>query len=192
MAALDLRCLTTDPDGTTYYSFSYTGTGSQPPRSEAILIKSNTNPASPANLTWSVVSMIDTVYLTYKDQFYFGEDYTCAVNAQGVFTVFGRYNGLTGPNAVPKIPRGFRYDPAGSMDPSFKFEGPGAWSNITFDPVYNWTGLYDQQVLGYVNNAGTSVLVHAYLSVNSTTVNIARVDEATKMLTSAGVWPLVN
>ena len=60
MGVITLNCITTDPDSTTYYGFAYAT--SYAPRSnypDAVLVKSNPNPASPANLTWSVVSRIN-------------------------------------------------------------------------------------------------------------------------------------
>ncbi|KAG0203708.1 hypothetical protein BGX33_008955, partial [Mortierella sp. NVP41] len=193
MGVLDIRCLATDPDATTFYGFAYATTyngysniANNP--FHVILVKSNPNPVSPDNLTWSLVSELASWKLIWEYEPSAGVEYSCAVNAQGVFTVFSRYKGIF--SKKESVPHGIRYDPAGTMDPRFRFEGPGAWMNITIDNAYSWTGDFKQHISGYINSRGTSLLVHAFLSEKSNTVHIASVNEATKTLTAAGVWDL--
>ncbi|KAF9089164.1 hypothetical protein BGX29_012181 [Mortierella sp. GBA35] len=168
MGILDLVCLTTDPDATTYYGFAYAnpesdglGTYAGNEYLNSILVKSNSNPASSKNVTWSVASMTSSRSLDKTFNQYYGDifKYSCTVNAQGVFTMFGRYQGSIAYGDKDYQITGLRYDPAGTMDPSFNFKGPA---------------------LGYANNGASSVLVHAIITEKTNTPKLATVNEATK------------
>ncbi|KAF9092843.1 hypothetical protein BGX23_003876 [Mortierella sp. AD031] len=185
MGVLDLDCLTTDSDATTYYGFTFTSSYDDAPNpytSNAVLVKSNSNPVSPYNLTWSVVSRIESRYLMGSIE----GSISCAVDAQGVFTAFRRYKGMS--SYTTSLPFGLRYDPTGTMDAKFNVKGPGAWMNITVDPSYAWSKDYTNQVLGYVSNGASNVLIHAVLDKANNTIYVASVNEATKTLTAAGLW----
>ncbi|KAG0258208.1 hypothetical protein BGZ95_005026 [Linnemannia exigua] len=184
-----LKCFTTDAAATTFYAFahdrSYDSVYSVNSKVyEAVLIKSNINPASPESLTWSVVSRINSRSLAGD----FGDvdnaaEYSCTINSQGVFTLLGRDSGILSSGT----PFGVRYDPTATMDPKFNFEGPGGWMNITIHSNYNWPSSYKEQTLGYVNSGGSSVLVHAVRT--SSSFNIATLNEETKILTGVASWP---
>ncbi|KAF9130123.1 hypothetical protein BG015_004046 [Linnemannia schmuckeri] len=184
-----LKCVTTDAAATTFYAFAYDRSyDSVYPVNrkvyEAILIKSNTNPASPDRLTWSVVSRIDSRSLAGDfDDVNDAAEYSCTTNAQGVFTLLGRYSG----SLSSGTPFGVRYDPTATMDSKFNFKGPGGWMNITIHSNYNWPSSYKEQTLGYVNSGGNSVLVHAIRTPSS--FNIATLNEETKTLTGVASWP---
>ncbi|KAK3841651.1 MAG: hypothetical protein J3R72DRAFT_491232 [Linnemannia gamsii] len=174
MGILQLRCVTTDPAATTFYGFAYAKgynlTAPDIPSSTnyTVLVKSNTNPASPSELTWSLVSMIESETLTYYDPDY-SHSYACAVNAQGVFSVFISF-------VTPsRKPFGIRYDP-----------GLRAWTNLTVDSKYAWPYVFKEQMLGYVNN----VLVHVVFYSSPGTIYFATMNEATKTLIPAGVWAM--
>jgi len=196
MGFIDLICITADPDATTFYGLAYTHIQEQSPSGNydtqnLVLVKSNTNPSSPSNLTWSVVSRIDSWELVAMDVVdgsgVFGStEFSCTVNAQGVFTVFREpgYYSTTGLS-------GMRYDPTGTKDPSSDSQGPGTWMNMTIDSGYNWSGDSRGQVLKYVNNGTSPVLVHAFLD-KYYTMHIGIVNEATKTLTGAAVWSMVS
>ncbi|KAF9931743.1 hypothetical protein FBU30_009667 [Linnemannia zychae] len=185
-----IACLTTDPAATTYYALSRDVTYNNTAPIQIILLKSNSNPTSPSSLTWSVVSRIDQsplvdssadVFTTYSC--------TCAVDAQGVFTLFGSPKGASN-SLPPNIPVGIRYDPASTTDPKYNYKGPGGWMNIIIDPKYNWGYKYDLQALGYVNSGGSKLLVHCVMNSGSGAVTIATMNESTKTLTAAAVWNL--
>ncbi|KAG0372741.1 hypothetical protein BGX24_012640 [Mortierella sp. AD032] len=184
-----LKCVTTDAAATTFYAFahdrSYDSVYSVNSKVyEGILIKSNINPASPDSLTWSVVSRIHTNSLAgYFNSINDAKDYSCSINAQGVFTLLGRDSGIL----ASGTPFGVRYDPTATMDPKFNFKGPGGWMNITIHSNYNWPSSYKEQTLGYVNSGGSSVLVHAIRT--SSSFNIATLNEETKTLTGVASWP---
>ncbi|KAG0063779.1 hypothetical protein BGZ89_009631 [Linnemannia elongata] len=183
-----LKCVTTDAASTTFYAFAHDRSYDSvyPVNSqvyEAILIKSNINPASPDSLTWSVVSRINSRSLTGGFDAINGAKYSCAINAQGVFTLLCRDSG----ELASGSPFGVRYDPAATMDPKFNFKGPGGWMNITIHSNYNWPSSYNEQALGYVNSGGSIILVHAIRT--SSSFNIATLNEETKTLTGVASWP---
>ncbi|KAF9146015.1 hypothetical protein BGX30_005111 [Mortierella sp. GBA39] len=189
MGVLDIICLTTDPDSTAFYGFAYAYSYDCSYCSYNVLVKSNANPTSGSTLTWSLVSKIDSKNITGTAVDMYAQ-FSCAINAQGVFTMFGWTRDSGGSYSNPEITYGVRYDPAGTMDANYNFQGSGAWMNVTIDKAYNWAGTSSQHILGYVNNGGTTDLVHTVLSGNENTIYVAKVDEATKILTAAGTWVL--
>ncbi|KAK3808807.1 MAG: hypothetical protein JOS17DRAFT_545002, partial [Linnemannia elongata] len=189
MGVLDIKCLTTDPDSTAFYGFAYAD--SYPCSyyycNNNVLVKSNTNPTSGSTLTWSLVSKISSSNMTRTTSSIYNPKYSCAINAQGVFTMFGWTRASY---SFPETSFGIRYDPAGTMDAKYNFQGSGAWMNITIDSAYNWTGASAQHTLGYVNNGLTTDLVHTAISPDENKIYVAKVNEATKSLTAAGTWAL--
>lgn len=192
MGALDLICVTTDPDSTAFYGFAYADSYdcSYGYCSNNVLVKSNANPTSGSSLTWSLVSKISSRNMTSVASYIFDAKFSCAISAQGVFTMFGWTRGgmYSGPNSA----FGVRYDPAGTMDAKYNFQGSGAWMNVTIDLAYNWTGSTNKHTLGYVNNGVTTDLVHTVISGDGNNIYVAKVDESTKTLTAAGNWALVS
>lgn len=128
MSVLNLECVTTDPGATTFYGYAYVDNepGQSIKGKYTVLVKSNANPTSPIDLRWTVVSMIDNEKLGgYRT---FTVPLSCTISAQGVFTMIAR---TTRANSVPHI---IRYDPAGKIEPTWGFKGPGAWTTIGIDP----------------------------------------------------------
>lgn len=192
MGILDLLCVTTDPVSSTFYGFAYAqdfSTSIAQPL-YAVLVMSNSSPTSPTDLTWSVVSMIDGSQLNGYPASVTSVDTSCSYNAQGVFTMLGQYNATSSPGSR-KIPYGFRYYPSGSMDPKFRFNGVGSWSNITMADGFNWSGSFNKRAMGYVNMTSTMVLIHASISDSNNAVSLATFDESTKTLTPTAVWEMV-
>ncbi|KAG0065137.1 hypothetical protein BGZ89_008580 [Linnemannia elongata] len=190
MGVLDIICLTTDPDSTAFYGFAYADSNDCNFRrgscTNYVLVKSNTNPTSGSTVTWSLVSKINNKNMTGNPIYIYNTRFSCAINAQGVFTMFGWTYYLD----RLAIPFGVRYDPAGTMDAKYNFQGSGAWMNVTIDQAYNWTGSTNKHTLGYVNNGVTTDLVHAVISGDGNNIYVAKVDESTKTLTAAGNWAL--
>lgn len=139
MGVLDIICLTTDPDSTTFYGFAYAyGYVCNDPYdcTYNVLVKSNANPTSGSTITWSLVSKIIDTNMPGNPYFYYDSKFSCAINAQGVFTMLGWTHDR---QAYIDKTFGIRYDPTGTMDAKYNFQGPGAWMNITIDQSYNWT-----------------------------------------------------
>ncbi|KAK3830446.1 MAG: hypothetical protein JOS17DRAFT_775274 [Linnemannia elongata] len=178
MGVLDLLCVTTDPDATTFFGFAYAEdyntTVSKP--KYAVLIKSNTKPISPGDLTWSVVSMFDSSKLAGNPNSVAAADCSCVLSEQGVFTMFGLTPASLS-SSTSKMPFGIRYDPTG-----------GTWMNVTVAAGYTWSGVFSRRSLGYVNNGASKVLVHASISASNNTINLATVNESTRSLSAVGLW----
>lgn len=191
MGVLNLSCVTTDPDATTFYAFAYASeyvckvSGSRCYNN--VLIKSNANPTDPKAMTWTLVSRIDSRSMIGSVGYVYKTDFSCIMNAQGVFTMFG-WNRDLYDNGSDVAPFGLRYDPAGKMDAKYDFKGPGAWMNVTVDRAHELTSSSTVHRLGYVNNE----LVHVLLNEGANRINLAKVDEATKTLTSVGKWSMVS
>ncbi|KAF9153496.1 hypothetical protein BG015_003276 [Linnemannia schmuckeri] len=191
MGVLDIICLTADPASTTFYGFAYADIydcNYYGGCLNNVLVKSQANPVSGKNITWSLVSRIDSRNMTGIAKSVYSASFSCSVSAQGVFTMFG-WTLNSGRNG-PETAYGIRYDPTGTMDTKYNFQGSGAWINMTIDRAYNWTESDAQHKLGYVNNGVTTELVHSVLSKDGSKIYLAKVDEATKTLTAAGNWAL--
>ncbi|KAF9145520.1 hypothetical protein BG015_011870 [Linnemannia schmuckeri] len=189
MGLLNLTCLTSDSNKTSFYGVAfardYSSNNDKP--EYAIVVRSNTNPTSPTNITWTTISMFDSSKLAGYPDAAKGVDYSCAYNEQGIFTLFGRTTG--GSSKVPiMVPFGIRYDPTGSMDPRFDFQGTGAWMNISVDTGHTWSGGFTRYSLGYINNGSTKALVHASISETNNTVSLATVDDSTRTLAATTIW----
>ncbi|KAG9069771.1 hypothetical protein KI688_009096 [Linnemannia hyalina] len=154
----------------------------------AILFRSNTNPASSTNITWTTISTFDSSKLAGYPNAAKGVDYSCAYNEQGVFTMFGRTTGGS-PSVTTMVPFGVRYDPNGSMDPGFNYQGTGAWMNITVEG-YTWLGGFTRFSLGYVKTGATKVLVHASISDTNNVVSLATVNDPTGILATTAAWTM--
>ncbi|KAG0071909.1 hypothetical protein BGZ89_008979 [Linnemannia elongata] len=195
MGRLDFLCLTSTPDPSTFYGLDEASSFDDLPNSYRegsllIIFKSNSNPISPTNLTWSVVSRIPTEDLNVFSH----KEHTCIVNADGVFTFF--FQNYT--TDALDVPSGVRYDPFGlpDSDTLIGSKGPGTWKPFKVDPNYQWGSLYDfvgaSQALGYVSSPKGLYLVHCIL--RGTTLQIATHEETSKVLTlsKVGTWYLPN
>ncbi|KAH7050495.1 hypothetical protein BKA57DRAFT_491810 [Linnemannia elongata] len=180
MGVIDLVCVTTDPGATTYYGLAYADDYGQGSKriNYAVLIKSNTKPISPGDLTWSVVSMFDSSKLAGDPYSVTAADCSCVINEQGVFTMFGLSAGAMSTTAST-FPFGIRYDPTS-----------GAWMNVTVNAGYTWSGVFSRRSLGYVNNGTSKVLVHASISTSNNTIYLATVIESTRTLSPKALWTM--
>ncbi|KAG0078008.1 hypothetical protein BGZ90_006108 [Linnemannia elongata] len=138
-------------------------------------------------LKWSVVSKFDASKLSGYPGLINGVDISCAMNALGVFTMFGQYTSTT-PFTSTKLPFGIRYDPAGKMNPRVGYNGDGAWSNITVADGFTWSGPFNRYALGYTNSSANAMLVHASFSHTNDTIALATLNESTMTLAPMAVW----
>jgi hypothetical protein len=190
MGVLDLLCVTTDLDATTFfglaYAEDYSSTDVKP--QYVVLVKSNTNPSSPTDLAWSVLSKFDGSKLKGYPGSVNGVDTSCTITARGVFTMVGRYKATSSPVDV-MANFGIRYDPTALMDNRIEFDGPGVWMNISIADGYHYSGDFTRRSLGYISNGA---LVHFSLSDTSNTITLATINETTLTLEPTTVWILVN
>lgn len=186
MGKLDIGCLTSTPDSSTFYGLdvtsSYDYAVEYKSGSSFVIFKSNANPTSPENLTWSLVSRL------YIEDLGIGSlsDYSCAVDANGVFTFF--FEDYSSPN----IPSGIRYDPNGKADSGAVTgsKGPGTWRSISVDRSHQWERSRINQALQYVDSPSGPLLLHCIIRGNK--VLFASYNEATNALNSIGSWYLVR
>ncbi|KAG9069779.1 hypothetical protein KI688_009104 [Linnemannia hyalina] len=90
---LNILCVTTDPNAATFFGFAYADDYSTITTNPqlAVRVRSNTNPSSEGDFTWSVVSKLDGSKLNGYPDAVNGVDYSRAINAELVVTVFGRH-----------------------------------------------------------------------------------------------------
>lgn len=193
MGLLNTICITTDPGVTAFYGLAFAeGYGPNNDKPEyAILVRSNTNPVSSTNITWTTISTFDSSKLAGYPNAAKGVDYSCAYNEQGVFTMFGRTAGGSS-SVTTMVPFGVRYNPNGSMDPRFNYQGTGAWMNITVEDGHTWSGGFTRFSLGYVKTGATKVLVHASISDTKNVVSLATVKDSTGTLAATALWTMVT
>ncbi|KAF8931282.1 hypothetical protein EDD21DRAFT_447973 [Dissophora ornata] len=183
-----VACVTSD--GTSLYGLTdtmflgtYTG--------EVAVVKSNPNPKSLADVSWTVLSSIDM-----KDMYFScglltlgtgtgwaDSKYYCSVSAQGVFTLLCDNTGL-GPTTAPMV----QYNPKGPKNTAVTSKGPGSWQNITVPAAYNWTGYHSNDILFYDDSVTSQRLWHVYHMPYANTIKIGYVDPASQTLVSAGTW----
>ncbi|KAG0295068.1 hypothetical protein BGZ97_004911 [Linnemannia gamsii] len=186
MDVADLSCVTTDPESTAFNGYSYAEDYvSTPPKTVVVLVRSNTNPTSPTDFSWSIISKIDSKNLAEPGENTNDVSLTFTISAQGVFAMFAQLKGSG------SISYAIRYNPAGNMDPRFGYKGAGDWMNIVIDPAYKPSGKFRAQVSGYVSKGATSTLVPALLPLKGSTISLATVDDATHTLSPVAVWRAV-
>ncbi|KAF9178745.1 hypothetical protein BGZ50_007510 [Haplosporangium sp. Z 11] len=199
MSGITFNCLTTDTSTTTYYGMAladdYAISKYPSTKTKVIaMVKSNTSPASPQSLTWSVVSKIRFESLTGQNMRPY-DLAMCAINSKGVFSLMVHYgfpsSGSSKPETWPTGPRLYQYDPNGKkMDASFNYDGTGSWSNVTIDTSdLSITGSWLHPRLKYVNNGGIETLILSYADDNLN-VGLAVLNEATNTFAYAATWKM--
>ncbi|KAF9118576.1 hypothetical protein BGW39_001032 [Mortierella sp. 14UC] len=184
------RCLATTPDASTFYGFDYTPStddtlSEYKEANSFVIIKSNANPTSPTNLSWTVWSR---VYLDDLPPMSLSGGTSCAVSNEGVFTIFFRQSSSSYNLSKPY---GFRYDPNGKPGSGSVAgnNGRGAWIPVKFRS-YDWSVFYDIQLLEYVNGPTGLQLVHCHK--DSYTVHCAIYNDATNTLEGAWTWSFMQ
>ncbi|KAF9900222.1 hypothetical protein EC991_007773 [Linnemannia zychae] len=154
------ECLTTTPDGSTFYGLADTSSTDDTlsdfkQSGSFVIVKSNSNPTSPENLTWTVWSRISISDLP--------------------------------PMQLGGVPYGYRFDPNGkSGSNSYRSNnGQGAWTLVKYQN-YNWPVKSDIQLLEYVNGPTGLQLLHCHMA--EYTFSCATYDDATNSLVGALSW----
>ncbi|KAF9431566.1 hypothetical protein BGZ76_000142 [Entomortierella beljakovae] len=138
-----------------------------------VLVKTNPNPVSLAEISWSVISTVETSVLydisNYKDQHY------CIVDDLGVFTYMDINVFMTPTNLGSG---GVQYSP--SLPPNnANNTGSGGWRNIDVTRPYPWDKkTYISSFFLIKDAAGNNVITHAvvedsfrYRAINFGTLN---------------------
>ncbi|KAK3814981.1 MAG: hypothetical protein J3Q66DRAFT_432708 [Benniella sp.] len=148
-----------------------------PPRGQHYVIaKSNTNPASFTEMTWSTVATISSAAFGMLHYIITA----CVVSGQGVVTIFD-YN--------YKV---IRYDPSATPNGGTASTRPGGWMQINVSNTFTLSRRGHMKSLAfYVKDTaagGVQKLVH--LTLTSSTLQFGIVDETTKTLSHAADWTI--
>ncbi|KAF9949712.1 hypothetical protein BGZ72_008561 [Mortierella alpina] len=192
MSGLTFNCLTTDPGATTFYGVIVaddhaTGTVESGFSEAVVVVKSNTNPASPLSVTWTVISKI--AYRSLTDLSALPNPVAlCAINSKGVLSLLLQFDAHTSkPFIGPAGPRVYQYDPNGKTDGSFGYTGAGSWSNVTVDETnLIITERWITPQLQYLYNGQVETLILSFVS--NSNVNFVALNEATNTFAHAATW----
>ncbi|KAK3814980.1 MAG: hypothetical protein J3Q66DRAFT_388897 [Benniella sp.] len=199
MGILDPSCVASGP-GNTVYAFAlaraYGSTALYREAQYYVIAKSNANPTSFKEMTWSTVATISSNAFSMLDKVI-----TCVVSDQGVVTIFGdtKYDSRISDAYGYMV---IRYDPSATPNGGTISTGPGGWMNITVsntytlarDP-YGGTTLSSLTSLAfYVKDTaagGAQKLIHLTMrGSNRPTLQFGIVDEITKTLSHAANWTM--
>jgi hypothetical protein len=196
MGILDPSCVAAGPVNTVYaFALALTyGNSTMPPGSQHYVIaKSNANPTSSKEMTWSTVATISSSAFSMLDKVS-----TCVVSDQGVVTIFGdiKYDPRIGISAAYGH-MAIRYDPSATPNGGMASTGPGGWMNITVSNTYTLArdSTMKWSLAFYVKDTaagGAQKLIHL-TSSNIQLPPILQfgiVDETTKTLSHVANWTL--
>ncbi|KAG0269975.1 hypothetical protein DFQ27_001236 [Actinomortierella ambigua] len=150
MGQLDIRCFSEAAN--TLYAIA---NGFNGEKQVIILLKSNTAPAGPSSLSWSVVSTtpLESLLTIYND------DILCHADPSGAFAVYSSdTNSDTGPM---RRPGGYRYHP--NLPKITDSTGPGGWANISIPKDLEWGSSSSKgRLFSLKDSSGTYHLYHAF------------------------------
>lgn len=150
-----------------------------------ILIKSNDNPASLADIKWEILSSVP-VFPTYNITS--ASKAVCNVDEKGVFTYLGM-NVYKTAGGLPET-GGVQYSSNYPTNPGGT--GPGGWKNIDTNGPFPWeTGSYDTILFNVPDSSGNNVLIMAWsLGGYSSNLQFASLDPSTFKLQQGPAWKL--
>ncbi|KAF9086000.1 hypothetical protein BGX23_009226 [Mortierella sp. AD031] len=151
-------CLTSD--GTTFYAHYTTNLGSSNNNDDTIILaKSNPNPASARDVTFSVVATAKESELGYLAGMAIIGGMLCHVDSRGVFTIIASSTKKSSNTAETLPEGGYQYTP-GSVDGT----SAGTWSTVTMTGPYDWNTLGGGGSLVTVPGGagGKDVLMHVF------------------------------
>ncbi|KAF9168600.1 hypothetical protein DFQ26_004234 [Actinomortierella ambigua] len=150
MGQLDIRCFSEAAN--TLYAIA---NGFNGEKQVIILLKSNTAPAGPSSLSWSIVSTtpLESLLTIYND------DILCHADPSGAFAVYSSdTNSDTGPM---RRPGGYRYHP--NLPKITDSTGPGGWANISIPKDLEWGSSSSKgRLFSLKDSSGTYHLYHAF------------------------------
>ncbi|KAK3814771.1 MAG: hypothetical protein J3R72DRAFT_461662 [Linnemannia gamsii] len=179
------NCMTSD--GTTFYGhavYSFTSGSSE---RTIVLAKSNANPASFSNVTWTLVATAKESDLGYLSGMNILKTILCNVNRQGVFTIIASSTKKS-PTDPENFPQG-GYQFAPNADGS---SGGGSWSKVSMTEPYPWDTIGQTSLTSVPGaNGGKDVLVHVFsTSTTGDTISISIFDPVTKAFAIKSAWTL--
>ncbi|KAG0269979.1 hypothetical protein DFQ27_001240 [Actinomortierella ambigua] len=181
MGQLDIACFATEETTKVLYAFSYAYDNNRSGYSGkqvGALIKSNAAP-TPDTLTWSLVSF------TSASNIFTLTSYSCIVDPNGAFTMFGVYS-----NSGKDRPGGFRYDPTLTTGNGTS----GTWTKIDIPIDYAWSETSYASAVFYLKNAaGKYDIYHAFAKSTPADIRFGALNTATNtMENSNATWAFPN
>ncbi|KAF9911630.1 hypothetical protein EC991_002748 [Linnemannia zychae] len=178
------NCVTSD--GTTFYGHEvYTFTSGRDERT-IVIAKSNSNPASFNDVTWTIVATANEADLGYLSGMNIMKTILCNVDKQGVFTIIASTTKKS-PSDAENFPQGgYQYTP--NADGS----SGGSWSKITMTEPYPWSGIGRASLTNIPGlNGGKDVVAHVFSHSNiEDTVSVAILDPVSKSFAIKSNWTL--
>ncbi|KAF9929808.1 hypothetical protein FBU30_001182 [Linnemannia zychae] len=179
------NCVTSD--GSTFYAHDILFLTLGSSERTIVLAKSNANPTSFDNVSWTVVATAKETDLGYLSGMNILKTILCHVDSKGVFTIIATTtkSSINDPENLP--PGGYQYTP----DPNNS--GTGTWSKITFKEPYTWSGLSGGDLVTVPGTGGNDVLMHVF-SVSSVgnAIGMGVFDPTTKAFEMKSNWTLVS
>ncbi|KAG0041864.1 hypothetical protein BGZ83_001211, partial [Gryganskiella cystojenkinii] len=97
-----------------------------------VLVKSNANPASLSDVTWTLISAVALDNLYIMAGLPLMGTFVCTADSSGVFTVLAEYSKYGTTDETPAKPRGLQYTPGTGSS-------KGTWANLDVSSGYSWT-----------------------------------------------------
>ncbi|KAG0242944.1 hypothetical protein BGW41_003109 [Actinomortierella wolfii] len=183
MGQLEAACFA-EGRNNTLYALSYAYDQSRDPgrsgseNAIVALLKSNSAPSNPSNLSWQVVSTISRKELYTLGMERKGEGSYCIVDPDEGVLVWNYY--ARRPGEQGSRPGGFRYDPTLSTS-SATTTGKGGWANVDTSLRYSWSSSTSVGDVFYLKDEKTGKynFYHMYMLGNSGDFSIAALNTAT-------------
>ncbi|KAK3814984.1 MAG: hypothetical protein J3Q66DRAFT_343550 [Benniella sp.] len=181
MPTLIPLCVAAGPGNTVYtfaHASNYGNSGRLPSGQYYVIAKSNANPTSFAEMTWSTVAAISSSAFGMLNDII-----ACVVSDQGVVTLFD-FNVMV-----------IRYDPSATPNGGTISTGPGGWMQIAVSNTYALSRRgWIRSLAFYIKDTtagGAQKLIHLTMrSPNRPTLQFGIVDETTKTLSHAANWTM--
>ncbi|KAF9550506.1 hypothetical protein EC957_000180 [Mortierella hygrophila] len=180
------NCVTSD--GTTFYAHATFSLGSGNTGRTIVIAKSNTNPASFSDVTWSIYATVSEADMgTYLQGMNILKAMLCSVDSQGVFTIISTST-KTSINSPETLGMGgYQYTP--HADPTTG----GTWTTILMKDPYPWSSLRSGGLVSVPAGTagGKDVLMHVFQTSSSEdSISVGVFDPFTKSFSLQSNWTL--
>ncbi|KAH7049751.1 hypothetical protein BKA57DRAFT_461130 [Linnemannia elongata] len=180
------NCMTSD--GTTFYAHATFSLGSGNTGRTIVIAKSNANPASFSDVTWSVYATASEADMaTYLQGMNILKSMLCSVDKQGVFTIIATST-KTSMNSLETLGMGgYQYTP--HADPTTG----GTWTTILIKDPYPWSSVRSGGLVSVpaATAGGKDTLMHVFpTSSSGDTIGVGVFDPFTKSFSLQSNWTL--
>ncbi|KAF9431565.1 hypothetical protein BGZ76_000141 [Entomortierella beljakovae] len=179
MGNLTPFCIVTD--NIRFYSFSRE-TGNQF-GDTFVLVKSNDGPSVDLkDLSWTLISAVPIKGLAPVLWFNEIEEYNCAIDDTGVFSVISSCNLSEDIERIPWMIVGLQYQP------SLTTGGEGTWRNITIPSDYLWKDEGYNELFYFKDSMGKNNLMHSFIPENNDLLFVATFNPVTMTMEQGPSW----